>query len=145
MVFVALAVVIALLAHPPAPGNALFTLLVTTLGTLLAVFVADVLAHAVSSNRMMTRHELRHALFVSFGAFTAVTIPVLALLIALAGWWTMEVALRVSAVGLVASLVLIGYLAVRRIPLTWWQRALALAGEAAIGIVVVALQSLAHG
>jgi hypothetical protein len=41
-------------------------------------------------------------------------------------------------------LVLIGWAAVRKIPLKWWQRLIALAAEAALALGVVGLQLLAH-
>lgn len=145
LAFVALAVVLALTTHHVTAAEALSTLIVTTLGTLLAVLVADVIAQTVILERTMTTAEWRHAIFASFGALSAVGVPVIALLVALIGWWSTETALQISAVGLVASLVVIGYAAIRRIPMTWWQRLLTLGAEALVGIVVVGLKILAHG
>ena len=45
---------------------------------------------------------------------------------------------------LVATLVLIGWIAVRRIQLKWWQRLIALGAEAALALGVIGLQLLAH-
>jgi hypothetical protein len=93
----------------------------------------------------MTRGEFAQAVFASFGALSAVAVPVVALLIALIGWWSITIALRVSAAGLILSLVVIGFAGIRRVPMTWWQRLLALGAEAVVGLAVVGLQTLAHG
>lgn len=145
LAFVALAVVVSLGSHEVHAWDALGTLLVTTFGTLLAIFVADVIAHFVVEERGMTVLELRHALIASFGALTAIIVPVVALLIAVPGWWSVDTALFVSAAGLIVSLVVIGYAAVRRIPMTWWQRLIALGLEAVLGLAIVGLKILAHG
>jgi hypothetical protein len=145
LAFVALAVVLALGSHEVTAADALTTLAVTTLGTLLAVLVADVISHMIMTERTMTRGEFAHAVFASFGALSAVAVPVVALLIALIGWWSITIALRVSAAGLILSLVVIGFAGIRRVPMTWWQRLLALGAEAVVGLAVVGLQTLAHG
>ena len=99
----------------------------------------------IMTERTMTRGEFAHAVFASFGALSAVAVPVVALLIALIGWWSTTIALRVSAAGLILSLVVIGFAGIRRVPMTWWQRLLALGAEAVVGLAVVGLQTLAHG
>ncbi|WP_133258519.1 hypothetical protein [Corynebacterium heidelbergense] len=53
-------------------------------------------------------------------------------------------ALYVCVALALTTLVLSGYLAVRRLPLTWWQRALILGMEGALGGFVVILELLAH-
>jgi hypothetical protein len=146
LTFAALAVVLALNAHGPvSPARAILTLLVTVLGILLAVFVADVLSHMVVHERGMNAAELRHALRTSFGALGAVALPFVFLLFAVFGWWEIHTALTVAAWALVAALVVIGFVAIRRLRMTWWQRLVALAAEAALGLVVVGLQFLAKG
>jgi uncharacterized membrane protein len=143
--FAALAVVIALDNHGVGAAEALGTLVVTVLGTLLAVFVADVISHIVVQERMLTRPEMRHAVITSFGALTAVILPAVFLILAIVGVWSTDAALRVSSIALVAALVVIGYTAIRRIRVTWWKRLLALGAEALLGLVVVGLQVLAKG
>jgi hypothetical protein len=144
--FAALAVVLALGSHPPDSAvQALATLIVTLLGTLLAVFTADVISHLVVHERGMTRREMRHALGSSFGALGAVTLPIVFLALSALGVWSVTAALLASTIALIVGLVVIGFLAVRRVPLRWWQRLLALGGEAVLGLAVVALQFLAHG
>lgn len=143
--FVALAVVLALRAQDADAGKAIATLAVTVLGTLLAVFVADFTSHFVVHERGLTRGELRVALLSSFGALTSLVLPFVFLLLALLGVWTTDGALLASNIALLVSLVVSGWVAVRKLRLSWWQRLFALGGEALLGLAVVGLQVLAHG
>ena len=56
-------------------GGAALTLLLTVVGTLLAVFVADVIAHMVRESSLPSRDELAHLVFVSFGSLVVVVGP----------------------------------------------------------------------
>ncbi|PZQ89134.1 MAG: hypothetical protein DI534_10255 [Leifsonia xyli] len=142
--FAALAVVIGLLLKDAEAAEAIRVLGVTIGGLLAAVFVADVLSHLVVHERPLTAAEWRLALLTSFGAVGSLALPFLFLGLAVLGVWSAEVALRASEVALIAALVGIGWLAVRRLRLRWWQRLFALGGEAVIGLAVVGLQVLAH-
>lgn len=143
--FAALAVLLAINTHgDPAALDAFLTLLVTVLGTLLAVFVADIISFTVVHGRAMTRPEGRHAVFASFGALGAVSLPFIFLLLAVFGILPTQTALNASIIALVATLVLIGWAAVRTIPLKWWQRLIALVAEALLALGIVGLQLLAH-
>jgi len=144
--FVALAVVLAMRTHGHVEvGAAAVTLAVTIVGTLMAVFTAEVIAHLIMHESLPTRAELRTLLFATFGAVGAVFIPFVFLGATALGWWDVDAALVASAVVLAVTLVLYGYVAVRRVPLTWWQRLIVLGGEAALGLVVIGLQIVAHG
>lgn len=146
LTFAALAVVLALGGHSEEDaGAALRTLAVTVFGTLLAVFVADVLSHLVVQERFMTAAEFRHALLSSFGALSAVTLPFVFLAIAAFGVWSTGAALRASAVALIVALVVIGLVAARSLQLQRWKRLILLGAEAALGLAVIGLQLLAHG
>lgn len=146
LTFVALAVVLAINGNDhPEPLESFLTLLVTVLGTLLAVFVADVISFTVAHERSMNEHELGHAVSASFGTLSAVAAPFVFLLLAAMGVWTTETALRASAIALIAALIIIGWVAVRKIDLTWWQRVIALGGEALLALGVVGLQLPAKG
>ena len=146
LTFAALAVVITLSSHGHATaGQSATTLIVTVLGTLLAVFTADLVSHLVVHGCLFTRAELRHAVGSSFGALSTVVLPFIFLGVAALEVWSTEAALRASAIALLASLIVIGWVAVRRIPLTWFQRLIALGAEAALGLAVIGLQVLAHG
>lgn len=126
-------------------AEALRTLAVTVFGTLLAVFTADVLSHLVVHERFLTAAELRHAITTSFGALGAVAVPFLLLAAAAWGWGDVDAAMRWSSFALVAALIAIGFLAVRRIRRSWPARLLVLSGEAVLALAVIGLQVLAHG
>ncbi len=146
LTFTALAVVIAMGGHEEVtPEEALVTLLVTVAGTLLAILVADIVSHLVVHQRVMERPEFSHAVAVSFGAAGAVLLPVIFLGLAALEVWPVDRALRASSIALIAGLVVIGYLAARRVKMPWWQRVIVLAAEAALGLAVVGLELLAHG
>lgn len=143
--FAALAVTLGLQRHHAEAPEAMITLAVTILGLLLAVFTADVVAHIVVHEHLMTRREFRVALLTSFGAVGSLAAPFAFLAVAALGVWSADAALRASAIALVAALIVIGWAAVRRLGLTWWQRLIALGAEALLGVAVVSLQLLAHG
>lgn len=144
LTFTTLAVVVAIAGHDQHDAGIAFrTVVVSVLGTLLAVFTADVISHMVIHESAMTKREMWEAARASFGALTAVTLPLLFLIAAMLGWWTTSSALMASAIALLVALVAIGYIAVRRLALRWWQRLIALGAEALLGLAVVGLQVLA--
>lgn len=146
LTFAALAVVITLSTHAHVEaGEAAITLLVTVLGTLLAVFTADLISHLVVHERTFTTQELQYAVGTSFGALGSVVLPFTFLGLAGLDVWSTDAALYAAAVALLVSLIVFGWIAVRRIPLTWFQRLVALGAEAALGLAVIGLQVLAHG
>ncbi|MFJ9391831.1 hypothetical protein ACIRON_23625 [Nocardioides sp. NPDC101246] len=144
--FAALAVVVSLLSHGHVEAlDAIATLGVTVLGTLFAVFTADVISHLLVHERMLTRAEFGHAAGVSASALGAIVLPMLFLLAAHFGVWTPEHALQASTAALLFALIGFGWIAARRIRLPWWQRLLTLGAEAVLGLIVIGLQILAHG
>lgn len=144
--FTALAVLLAMQSHGHLEaGETLRTFLITIAGMLCAIFVADMMAHLLEHRRLFTRAELRHAVSVSFGSAGAVALPVLFLALAALGLWPVERAVRAAAIALIAGLVVIGWLAVRRADLAPGQKALVLLAEAGLAVGVVALEILAHG
>lgn len=146
LTFATLAVVAATAAHGHLEAMDVFlTVLVSVIGTLLAVFTADVLSHVVIHESLMNREELKHAASTSFGALGAVILPLAFLFAATLGWWDVEAALLAAGAALLVALMLIGYVAVRRMRLAWWQRLLALGAEAALGLIVLILQIMAKG
>lgn len=143
--FAALAVVLALGSdgHGDA-GSAARTLFVTVLGTLLAVLVADWVSHIAVHQHLPTAKELRHMVGVSLGAMTAVAVPLMLVTIAAFGGMPLAAALRASTIVLIVALGAVGYLAVRRVKLPLWQKAVVLLSEVAVGLIVVALEVSAH-
>lgn len=145
--FAALAVVLALRGHVEGlmPGRAATTLVITVGGTLLAVFLADLVSHVVVHNHLPTRAESRHMVGVVSSAGGVVVLPLVFLGAAASGAWTTAGALTASTSALVASLGLVGYVAVRRAAIPTWQKWLLLLAEVVLGVVVVGLEVLAHG
>ncbi|SDU77843.1 hypothetical protein [Jiangella alkaliphila] len=142
--FTALAVVLALRAHAVSAGEAALSLVVVVVGTVLAVFVADVVSHIAVHESLPLRDEMRHMARVSFGALGSLVLPTVFIGLAVADVWEIEAALRAASIALVAALAAIGYLAVRRVRLPTWQRVIVLFAEVALGLLVIGLELLAH-
>jgi len=144
--FAALAVVLTLRSHGDVTaGVAATTLLITVGGTLLAVLLADVVSHIAVHAALPTAAEARHMVAVCTGALGVLVLPMIFVGVAASGSWTVDGALRASTIALVASLGVVGWLAVRRVALPAWQKVLVLVAEVALGVAVVALELLAHG
>jgi FtsH-binding integral membrane protein len=142
--FTALAVVLALRSHPEEghPGR---TLLITVAGTLLAAFVADVIAHIAVHQDLPDRRELRMMLGITGSALVGVAAPLVFVWLGSAGVWDLERSLNAAMVALIAALVAIGWIAVRRVRLAWWKKAIVLFAEFLLGFAVIAVELLAHG
>jgi hypothetical protein len=144
--FAALAVVLTLRSHGDVTaGVAATTLVITVGGTLLAVLLADVVSHIAVHASLPTAAEARHMVAVCTGALGVLVLPMVFVGVAGSGAWTVDGALRASTIALVASLGVVGWLAVRRVALPRWQKLLVLVAEVALGVAVVALELLAHG
>ncbi|MCD7100774.1 hypothetical protein [Pseudoclavibacter sp. 13-3] len=143
--FTALAVVLTLASHTDAtPPQAVATLIVTVIGSVLAMFLAEILAHFVTHERMFTAREARRAASTSVGATTAIALPILMLMAAWADFWKLEIALRLSTALLIVWLVGIGFAAARRLKLSVRQKLMVMVAEAALGLLVVGLELMAH-
>lgn len=143
--FTALSVVLALRSHPQSAGAAAATLAIAVFGTLLAVFLADVVSHVSVHAALPDRHELRHMAHVSFGALGVIVVPFIFIGLAAAGVWSIKTGLHAAAIGLVVSLIAIGFAAIRRTALPAWQRLVVLFAEFLLGAAVIGLEVLAHG
>ncbi|MCP2032133.1 hypothetical protein L1277_002232 [Okibacterium sp. HSC-33S16] len=145
--FTSLTVVLALSshAHDLTAGKAATTLLIAVGGTLLAVFVADFISHTVAHTALPTRSQLRHMVGVVANAIGVVIVPLILLGLAALDVMNIELALSVSSIVLVATLGLVGFLAVRRVQLGAWLKVALLAVEVILGLAVVGLELLAHG
>jgi hypothetical protein len=141
----ALSVTLVMASHPGVPLEALLVLVVATSGTVVAALTADVLAHLAVHDRFLTGPELRHALRASLGSLVTVVAPLLLLGASALGAWPVTPALWVSAAVLLATLVTVAAVAMRGMTVPWWQRALFLLALGAAGLLVVWLQTLAHG
>ncbi|MFF0227011.1 hypothetical protein [Streptomyces sp. NPDC004629] len=144
--FTSLAVVIALRAHGDAVSTAAacVTLLVTVGGAVLAVFLADLLAHVTVHADLPSRRRLRHMVTGSFGALVVAVPPLICLALAAIGVWTTATALICAMLVHLVGLAAIGYMAVRRLHLPVRQKLLVLTAEALLGLAVIALGLWAH-
>ncbi|UOQ59533.1 hypothetical protein MUN76_10770 [Leucobacter rhizosphaerae] len=145
--FTSLAVLLAMSSHSAelGPAEALTTLLITNAGTLLAVFLADVISGIAIHGRLPTGPELRHKMRVSFGAIGAIITPIALLSVSVFGGWSLQVGLRAAAIALVVGLVVVTRIAIKRVKMSWWMNLLVLSAAALLGIAVIGLELLAHG
>jgi hypothetical protein len=144
--FTALAVTIAFerdVAHATVSGAAL-TLLLTVLGTLLTVFVADVVAHMVRESALPSREEIGDLVYVSFGSLAVLALPLA--ILGLSAFKVLELApaLRAISVTLAATLVVVALIAVHRLRLNVGLKILSLAIVAALGLAVLAIELAVH-
>ena len=144
--FTSLAIVLALSSHADelSSGSVATTLLIGVSGTLLAVFVADLVAHIAVHAQLPNRAELAHMVSVSTRALGVVVLPLVFVGLAAAGVWDVPLALRASTIVLIVSLIAIGYLAAHRVRLRLSQRLIVLFAEFVLGVAVVLLEVLAH-
>lgn len=126
-------------------GQAALTLIIVVLGTLLAVFLADFVSHLAVHGLMPTRKKLAQMVRASFGSFAAVALPLVLIGLSAFGVIGLATALVAATVVLLLTLVVVGYVAVRRVHIPIWQKLVVLLSEMLLGIVVVVLELLAHG
>ena len=125
--------------HATVDGAAL-TLLLTVLGTLMAVFVADVVAHMVRDSALPSGRELAHLGYVSFGSSGVIVVPMGILGLSAADVIDVATALRAIAATLAITLVVVTLLAVRRLRVGPWRKAIALAITAALGLAALGIE-----
>jgi len=144
--FTALAVMIATGSHGSAPtaGGAALSLVVTVAAVLMASLVADVIAHSAIHAALVTRAELKHLLKVVWGAAGAVFGPLALLGLSALNVLEVPLALHLGQWWLVAALAFFAFLAMRRMRLGLWRTAVLMLLLAAVGVVVILLQLLAH-
>jgi ABC-type glycerol-3-phosphate transport system permease component len=141
--FTALAVVLVLKAHHETAGAALVSLVITVTGTVLAVFLAEIMAHIVVHEELPRGAQVRRLAAVTFGASSVLLVPLGCLLLAVLDVLRTGTALWAAAAALLVSLIAIGLAAVRRLRLHPVQRMVVLFAESFVGAVVLALQFLA--
>ncbi|WP_438856130.1 hypothetical protein [Agromyces sp. M3QZ16-3] len=126
-------------------GRATLTLLVGIVAITAAGFVADVISHLVVHADFPRGRELRRMLRVAASALGSASIPLVILVLAVLGVFELKGALFAASIVYIATLALIGYVAVRRSRLAWWEQVVALGLLVLLGLAVVGLQQLAHG
>ncbi len=125
-------------------GGAVVTLLLTVIGTLLAVFVADIIAHMVREGSLPSRAEMLHLMYVSFGSLAVVVLPLAILGASALGVIDLVPALRAIAVTLIATLLVVTLLAIRRLRVGPGLKVLVLAIMSTLGLGVLALELSIH-
>ncbi|MEC5190850.1 MULTISPECIES: hypothetical protein [unclassified Arthrobacter] len=144
--FTSLAVVLALRSHADetTPGAAAATLSIVVVGSLLGIFVADLLSHLTVHAKLPSGPELHHMIAVSTEALSVLVTPLLLLAAAGLGLWSTLVALQWSVAILVITLFVIGYLAIRRLKLPAHHKAVIVFAEVLLSLLVIGLELLAH-
>ena len=144
--FTALAVVLALGSHADetTPAAAAATLTIVVVGSLLGIFVADLLSHLTVHAVLPSGQELKSMVAVSTGSLSVLVTPLLLLLAAGLGLWSTAAALRWAMVVLVVTLLVIGYLAIRRLELPVHHKAVIVLAEVLLSLAVIGLELLAH-
>ncbi|MDQ0744943.1 uncharacterized membrane protein YhaH (DUF805 family) [Clavibacter sp. B3I6] len=144
--FTALAVTIATAREPEhaTVGAAAATLLLTVVGTLLAVSVAEFIAQMVRDGEVPDRRDVGHILYVCASSLGVLPAPLAILGLSALGVLDLAAALRIIAIVLVATLVLVTLLAVRRLRVGVGVKLLVLAGVAALGAAVLVVELAVH-
>ena len=146
IIFTSLAVVLALRSHADetSPAAAAATLSIVVIGSLLGIFVADLLSHLTVHSKLPTGEELHHMMAVSAGGLGVLVTPLLLLAAAGLGLWSTAVALGWAVVVLVASLMVVGYLAIRRLDIPLHHKAAIMFAEVVLSLLVIGLELIAH-
>lgn len=126
------------------PKHALLGLTLGVLGITAAGFVSDVISHLAVHRDFPRGKDISIMLRIAGGALGTLVTPVILLVLALTGVMSLDPALHASIIVYIVTLGLIGWAAVRRARLVWWQQLVSLAILMALGLGVVALQTLAH-
>jgi hypothetical protein len=146
IIFTTLAVVLALRSHADetTPAAAAATLSVVVIGSLLGILVADLLSHLAVHSTLPTREELRHMVAASASALSVLVTPLILLLAAGLGLWTTSVALSWAVAVLVVTLMVVGYLAIRKLDIPVHHKAAIMLAEVVLSLLVIALELVAH-
>ncbi|WP_419817815.1 hypothetical protein [Glaciibacter flavus] len=124
--------------------DALFTLVIGVVGITAAGYVSDFIAHLATARAFPSREQNGEFLRVAAGALGTVVVPAILLALAWAEVLSLTGALRATVIIYLVTLAAIGYLAVRRAKLAWWQQVVAMALLVVLGATVIGLQTLAH-
>jgi len=146
IIFTSLAVVLALRSHADetTPAAAAATLSIVVIGSLLGIFVADLLSHLTVHSTLPTGAELHHMIAVSADGLGVLVTPLLLLTAAGLGLWSTAVALGWAIVVLVVSLAVVGFLAIRRLEIPLRHKAAIMFAEVVLSLLVIGLELLAH-
>ena len=146
IIFTSLAVVLALRSHADetTPAAAAATLSIVVIGSLLGIFVADLLSHLTVHSKLPTGEELHHMIAVSADGLGVLVTPLILLAAAGLGVWSTAVALGWAVVVLVVSLAVVGFLAIRRLEIPLHHKAAIMFAEVVLSLLVIGLELIAH-
>lgn len=130
-------------AHPE-PDHAFLALVLGVLGITAAGFASEVISHLAVHREFPDRAGFGRMLRIAGGALGTVIVPGIILAFAWGGVIGLDGALSACVIVLILTLAVIGWFAVRRSHLPWWQQLVALAMLLALGLFVIGLQTLAH-
>lgn len=125
-------------------SNATYALLIGIVGITVAGFAADVIAHMSVHAAFPSGDDIARMLRIAGSALASAVVPLVLLVLAWTDVIELEPALRAASIVYLATLGVIGYFAVRRTRLGFWQQVVALAILVALGGLVILLQQLAH-
>ena len=114
------------------------------IGSLLGIFVADLLSHLTVHSKLPTGEELHHMITVSAGGLGVLVTPLLLLTAAGLGLWSTAVALGWAVAVLVVSLGIVGFLAIRRLEIPLRHKAAIMFAEVVLSLLVIGLELVAH-
>jgi hypothetical protein len=145
--FIGLAVLLALNTHPDdtSAGAVAGSLVIAAVGAGLAGLVSDVIAHLAVHGTMPEAADLRHLVRVAFGALGTIVVPVVVLLLSVAGLVPLELALGIATWVMALTLGAVGYVAVFRSSLAWWKKLAVFVALVVFGLLAIGVQLLAHG
>lgn len=138
----AIVLVVATSDHPDT-RHAFLALVLGVLGIVAAGFVSDVLSHLMAHRTFPSRREFLLLVRVALGGLSTVVLPVILIGLAHFDVLSIDVALRVATIVYIATLAVIGWLAVHRSSLGWFSKFVVLVILVALGLVVIGLQTLA--
>ena len=125
-------------------GTAALALFLTVAGTLLAIFVADVIASMVRHSKVPSRHELLHLAYVCVRSLFVLIAPMAVLGLTLLDLIDLATALRLITFVLASTLVVVALVAVRRLRVRLSQKVMVLSVVTALGLGVMALELAVH-
>jgi hypothetical protein len=131
-------------AHPEA-RTALIALALGVGGIVAAGFVSDVIAHMAVHRTLPAAKDWVLLLRIAGGGLSTAVTPAILLLLGALGVLRDETALTAATVVYIVTLGVIGWLVVRRARLVWWKQLVVLAVLVILGLLVIGIQSLAHG
>jgi hypothetical protein len=114
------------------------------IGSLLGIFVADMLSHLTVHSQLPTGEELHHMIAVSAEGLGVLVTPLLLLAAAGLGIWSTAVALGWAVVVLVVSLAVVGFLAIRNLEIPLRHKAAIMFAEVVLSLLVIGLELVAH-